>query len=53
MYIFTPSVLTIWKRRLPGGAEFDPRKYLSPAPKELKKMIVYKNTTFVGSAGKA
>ncbi len=34
-------------------AEFDPRKYLGQARGELKKMIVYKNTKVVGSAGRA
>jgi fructose-bisphosphate aldolase class II len=34
-------------------SEFDPRKYLGPAREELKKMIVYKNTNVLGSAGKA
>ncbi len=34
-------------------AEFDPRKYLGPAREELKKLIIAKNTTVLGSAGKA
>jgi len=34
-------------------AEFDPRKYLGPARDELKKMIAYKNTNVLGSAGQA
>lgn len=34
-------------------AEFDPRKYLGPARDELKKLIIAKNTTVLGSAGKA
>jgi fructose-bisphosphate aldolase class II len=33
-------------------AEFDPRKYLGPAREELKRMIVEKNETVLGSAGK-
>ena len=33
-------------------AEFDPRKYLGPAREELKKMIIDKNETVLGSAGK-
>ncbi|MBF0321665.1 MAG: class II fructose-1,6-bisphosphate aldolase [Magnetococcales bacterium] len=33
-------------------AEFDPRKYLGPARDELKKMIIEKNQTVLGSAGK-
>jgi fructose-bisphosphate aldolase class II len=33
--------------------EFDPRKYLGPARDELTKMIVEKNETVLGSAGKA
>lgn len=32
--------------------EFDPRKYLGPARDELKKMIVEKNKTVLGSAGR-
>jgi fructose-bisphosphate aldolase class II len=32
--------------------EFDPRKYLGPAREELKKMIIEKNKTVLGSAGK-
>lgn len=31
--------------------EFDPRKYLGPARDELKKMIIEKNKTVLGSAG--
>jgi fructose-bisphosphate aldolase class II len=34
-------------------SEFDPRKYLGPAREELKKLIISKNTTVLGSAGKA
>jgi fructose-bisphosphate aldolase, class II len=34
-------------------AEFDPRKYLGPARDELAKMIIDKNETVLGSAGKA
>jgi fructose-bisphosphate aldolase class II len=34
-------------------AEFDPRKYLGPAREELIKMIIEKNETVLGSAGKA
>lgn len=34
-------------------AEFDPRKYLGPAREELKKLIIAKNTTVLGSANKA
>jgi fructose-bisphosphate aldolase class II len=34
-------------------SEFDPRKYLGPAREELKKLIIAKNTTVLGSAGKA
>jgi fructose-bisphosphate aldolase class II len=33
--------------------EFDPRKYLGPARKELIEMIKHKNTDVLGSAGKA
>jgi fructose-bisphosphate aldolase class II len=33
--------------------EFDPRKYLGPARDELKNMIIEKNKTVLGSAGKA
>ena len=32
--------------------EFDPRKYLGPAREELKNMIIKKNQTVLGSAGK-
>ena len=32
--------------------EFDPRKYLGPARDELKEMIIHKNKTVLGSAGK-
>jgi fructose-bisphosphate aldolase class II len=31
--------------------QFDPRKYLGPARKELVKMLVHKNQTVLGSAG--
>ncbi|MBN1984300.1 MAG: class II fructose-1,6-bisphosphate aldolase [Chitinivibrionales bacterium] len=34
-------------------AEFDPRKYLGPARDELKQLIIQKNQTVLGSAGKA
>lgn len=34
-------------------SEFDPRKYLGPAREELKKLIIAKNTTVLGSANKA
>lgn len=34
-------------------AEFDPRKYFGPAREELKQLIVEKNNTVLGSAGKA
>ena len=34
-------------------SEFDPRKYLGPAREELKKLIIAKNETVLGSAGKA
>ena len=34
-------------------AEFDPRKYLGPARKELIKMVKYKNEHVLGSANKA
>ncbi len=34
-------------------AEFDPRKYLGPAREELTQMIIEKNETVLGSAGKA
>ena len=34
-------------------AEFDPRKYLGPAREELIKMVKYKNTNVLGSAGRA
>ncbi len=33
-------------------AEFDPRKYLGPAREELVKMIIHKNTSVLGSAGR-
>jgi fructose-bisphosphate aldolase class II len=33
-------------------AEFDPRKFLGPAREELKQMIIEKNETVLGSAGK-
>ncbi len=33
-------------------AEFDPRKYLGPARDELKKAIIEKNKTVLGSAGR-
>jgi fructose-bisphosphate aldolase class II len=33
--------------------EFDPRKYLGEARKELVKLIKHKNETVLGSAGKA
>jgi fructose-bisphosphate aldolase, class II len=33
--------------------QFDPRKYLGPAREELKKMIMQKNKTVLGSAGRA
>ena len=33
--------------------EFDPRKYLAPARDELKNLIIEKNTTVLGSAGRA
>ncbi len=33
--------------------EFDPRKYLGPAREELKKLIINKNETVLGSAGRA
>ena len=33
--------------------EFDPRKYLGPARKELIEMIKHKNTNVLGSAGRA
>jgi fructose-bisphosphate aldolase class II len=32
--------------------EFDPRKYLGPARDELKNVIVHKNQSVLGSAGK-
>ncbi len=32
--------------------EFDPRKYLGPAREELIKMVMHKNTTVLGSAGR-
>ena len=32
--------------------EFDPRKYLGPARDELVKMVIHKNTTVLGSAGR-
>jgi fructose-bisphosphate aldolase class II len=32
--------------------EFDPRKYLGPAREELKQLIIEKNRTVLGSAGK-
>ncbi len=33
-------------------SEFDPRKYLGPAREELIKMVMYKNTHVLGSAGR-
>jgi fructose-bisphosphate aldolase class II len=33
--------------------EFDPRKYLGPARKELIEMIKHKNANVLGSAGRA
>ncbi len=33
-------------------AEFDPRKYLGPAREELIEMVIHKNTTVLGSAGR-
>ncbi len=35
-----------------NSAVFDPRKYLGPAREELKNMIIEKNKTVLGSAGK-
>ena len=35
----------------PGA--FDPRKYLAPARDELKNMIIDKNKSVLGSAGRA
>ena len=32
---------------------FDPRKYLGPARDALQQLIIHKNTTVLGSAGKA
>ena len=32
---------------------FDPRKYLGPAREELKQLIIHKNETVLGSAGRA
>lgn len=32
--------------------EFDPRKYLGPAREELVEMVVRKNTSVLGSAGR-
>ena len=32
--------------------EFDPRKYLGPARKELLEVIKHKNTNVLGSAGR-
>ncbi|MEJ2525713.1 MAG: hypothetical protein P8Y73_09115 [Desulfuromonadales bacterium] len=34
-------------------SEFDPRKYLGAARKELIKLLKHKNETVLGSAGKA
>jgi fructose-bisphosphate aldolase class II len=34
-------------------AEFDPRKYLSPARDALKKLYMHKNNNVLGSSGKA
>lgn len=34
-------------------AEFDPRKYLSPARDALKKLYIHKNNNVLGSSGKA
>lgn len=34
-------------------SEFDPRKYLGPAREELERLIIQKNETVLGSAGKA
>jgi fructose-bisphosphate aldolase, class II len=39
---------TLWE----NPKEFDPRKYLGPARDELKIMIIEKNKTVLGSAGK-
>lgn len=33
-------------------SEFDPRKYLGPARDKLTKMIIHKNTSVLGSAGR-
>lgn len=45
----TATIRKVFKQ---NPAEFDPRKYLGPARDELKKMIIEKNETVLGSAGK-
>lgn len=47
--VFTAMVRKVFKEK---PAEFDPRKYLGPARDELKNMIIEKNKTVLGSAGK-
>jgi len=44
---------TIREQLAKDPKEFDPRKYLGPARDELIKMIIDKNETVLGSAGKA
>ncbi|MBF0207088.1 MAG: class II fructose-1,6-bisphosphate aldolase [Oligoflexia bacterium] len=47
--VFTAMIRKVFKEK---PAEFDPRKYLGPARDELKLMIIEKNKTVLGSAGK-
>ena len=43
----------IRKQMKENPKNFDPRKYLGPAREELKKMIIQKNRTVLGSADRA
>ncbi len=47
--VFTAIIRKIFAEK---PAEFDPRKYLGPAREELVKMIMDKNATVLGSAGR-
>lgn len=47
--VFTAIIRKIYAEK---PAEFDPRKYLGPAREELVKMIMDKNATVLGSAGR-
>jgi len=47
--VFTALIRTVFAEK---PAEFDPRKYLGPAREELVKMIMDKNATVLGSAGR-